>query len=226
MMRSSIERRESGTVALKLTASIAGAAILGLLLLHLASKADYENRLSEVQVKNTELSRTVAEQAAELEKVGGQLGEMKRLRRENKEIHELRAASGDVQRLQKEKEKLLREMELLRSKLNHAQTQASQMQERARDAQQALRQTRSAVTAGMVQQQTKACIANLKQIDGAKQQWAIDNRKSGRDVPTAAELFGTTLYIKIEPTCPAGGARYGINAVQFNPTCSHPDHKL
>jgi chromosome segregation ATPase len=199
---------------------------LGILLLHLASKADYENRLSESQVTNTQLSRKVAEQSAELEKVSVQLGEMKRLRRENKEIHELRAASADVLRLQKEKETMFREMEVLRSKLNHAQIQATQMQEQARDAQQALRQTQSVVNANAAQIQKNRCIANLKQIDGAKQQWAIENRKNARDTPTVAELFGPALYIKVEPVCPTGGGRYRINEVRLNPTCSHPDHKL
>ncbi len=225
-MRSAKNGRESGSVALKLTAIVAGAGALGLLLLHLASKADYENRLSESQVKNTQLSRMVAEQTAELEKVSVQLWEMKRLRRENKEIHELRAASADVQRLQKEKETMFREMEVLRSKLNHAQIQATQLQERARDAQQALRQTQGSLTANVALQQKNACIANLKQIDGAKQQWAIDNRKNARDTPTAAELFGPARYISLEPTCPTGGGRYGIHEVRLNPTCSHPDHKL
>ena len=40
---------------------------------------------------------------------------------------------------------------------------------------------------------TKACISNLKQIDGAKQQWAMANNKTSADTPDAAAL-GT--YIK------------------------------
>lgn len=70
--------------------------------------------------------------------------------------------------------------------------------------------------------QRNSCIANLKQIDGAKQQWAIDNRKPGTDTPTAAELYGLRNYLKREPTCPTGGI-YSINEVRRDPTCSHGD---
>lgn len=225
-MKTIVPEREAGFVGLKVAGILAGAAVFGILMLHLASKADYEKRLSATVVKNTELSRKVAEQAAALEQVSGQLGEMKRLRRENKEIHELRAASADVQRLQKENEKLMREMVVLRSQLSHAQTQATQLRETARDAQQELRQTQSVVVANTAREQRNACIANLRWIDGAKQQWALDERKSAQEIPAVAELFGQQRYIPIEPVCPTSGGRYQILAVGLPPACSHPDHKL
>lgn len=68
--------------------------------------------------------------------------------------------------------------------------------------------------------QRNTCIAHLKQIDGAKQQWAIDNKKNGADIPTKADLYGLTMYLKREPTCPNGGV-YTINPVNADPTCSH-----
>jgi prepilin-type N-terminal cleavage/methylation domain-containing protein len=67
--------------------------------------------------------------------------------------------------------------------------------------------------------QTKSCIANLRQIDGAKQQWAIDSKKNGSDTPGKTDLYGTTLYLKIEPGCPLSGA-YTIGTVSDNPICS------
>src|SRR5262245_53210562 len=42
---------------------------------------------------------------------------------------------------------------------------------------------------------TKACIANLKQIDAAKQQWAMDNNQPGSATPSATDLFGAGKYI-------------------------------
>ena len=36
--------------------------------------------------------------------------------------------------------------------------------------------------------QTNACINNLRQIDGGKQQWALENGKAGGDTPAAADL--------------------------------------
>lgn len=74
---------------------------------------------------------------------------------------------------------------------------------------------------------TKACVANLRQIDTAKMQWAMDEKKVGTDTPTSGNLIPT--YIKNELECPAGGV-YTINAVDSNPACPNvatmADHKL
>jgi len=71
---------------------------------------------------------------------------------------------------------------------------------------------------------TNACISNLKQIDAAKEQWALQNNKTSSDTPNWDDLV--TAYIKSTPTCPAGG-EYSINAIGTDPTCSvGGDHKL
>jgi hypothetical protein len=72
-----------------------------------------------------------------------------------------------------------------------------------------------------------ACINILRQIDGAKQQWALENKMTTAAVPTAQDI---APYIKLDangniPGCPAGGS-YMINAVSENPTCSIPGHML
>jgi prepilin-type N-terminal cleavage/methylation domain-containing protein len=66
--------------------------------------------------------------------------------------------------------------------------------------------------------QRNACINNLRQIDGAKQQWALEYRKSDADVPTSDDV---APYIKNNrfPNCPGGGS-YLVNAVNTDPTCS------
>ena len=64
-----------------------------------------------------------------------------------------------------------------------------------------------------------SCIAYLKQIDGAKATWALENKKTNSDVPTASDLFGPTAYIRDTPQCPGGGT-YTLNAVVLTPTCS------
>lgn len=73
--------------------------------------------------------------------------------------------------------------------------------------------------------QKNTCRANLRQIDGAKQQWAIENKKKSSDQPRSDELFGAALYLKLQPVCPNGGT-YSINAVSKDPTCSHPGHSI
>ena len=70
--------------------------------------------------------------------------------------------------------------------------------------------------------QTNACISNLRQIDGAKDQWAIDQKKFGTDEPTAAALYGNDLYIKKTPVCPVSGV-YTIGTVATDPDCDKFD---
>jgi prepilin-type N-terminal cleavage/methylation domain-containing protein len=73
--------------------------------------------------------------------------------------------------------------------------------------------------------QKNACIANLKQIDGAKQTWALEQKKVGTDTPVATDLYGTDKYIRDQPGCPAGGT-YSVNNVNTKPTCTITDHTL
>jgi prepilin-type N-terminal cleavage/methylation domain-containing protein len=67
----------------------------------------------------------------------------------------------------------------------------------------------------------KACVGNLKQIDVAKEQWAMDNQApAGATAPSLATLSsGTTNYLRSVPLCPSGGT-YTVGTVAFNPTCS------
>ena len=66
--------------------------------------------------------------------------------------------------------------------------------------------------------QKNACINNLRMIDNAKQQWALENRKGDTDTPGEDDV---KVYIKNErmPTCPGSGT-YTITAVNTDPTCS------
>ena len=71
--------------------------------------------------------------------------------------------------------------------------------------------------------QKAACVANLRTMDGAKATWALEQRKTNGDVPTDADLFGATSYIREKPSCPAGGS-YTLNQVDTKPTCTIVDH--
>lgn len=64
-----------------------------------------------------------------------------------------------------------------------------------------------------------ACLSNLKMIEGAKDTWALENKKTGTDTPTESDLFGSGAYIREAPTCPQGGI-YRVGAVNEKPTCS------
>ena len=71
--------------------------------------------------------------------------------------------------------------------------------------------------------QKAACVANLRTIDGAKATWALEQHKNNGDVPTDADLFGPTSYIREKPGCPANGT-YSLNQVDQKPSCTVPEH--
>ena len=70
-----------------------------------------------------------------------------------------------------------------------------------------------------------ACINNLRQIDAAKQQWALENGKNNGVTFQRLKISNRISKMALSPTCPAGGT-YTIGAVSERPTCSIPGHKL
>lgn len=72
--------------------------------------------------------------------------------------------------------------------------------------------------------QMNHCINNLRQLDSAKHQWALEYEKKDADTPTQSDV---TRYLKNgqRPVCLAGGT-YTINAVGEAPACSIPGHQL
>ena len=73
--------------------------------------------------------------------------------------------------------------------------------------------------------QKNACINNLRQIDGAKEQWAIENKKSEGSATTGSEA-DINAYMKGGlPKCPAGGT-YSHEALGANPKCTIATHTL
>ena len=81
--------------------------------------------------------------------------------------------------------------------------------------------------------QANACINNLRQIDAAANQWALENKKKTGDTITFPSDL--TPYIKLNasssiPGCPASGT-YSDPTVGATPTCSlassvTPAHQL
>lgn len=67
--------------------------------------------------------------------------------------------------------------------------------------------------------QKNACINNLRQIDGGKDQWAIEEKQPTGASPSQANV---TVYLKKWPECPAGGT-YAIAAIGTDPSCNEYD---
>jgi general secretion pathway protein G len=78
--------------------------------------------------------------------------------------------------------------------------------------------------------QKNTCIANMKQIDGAKATWALEARKNNGDTPSTDDLFGSDKYIRTAPQCPSGSADYAMNRVDQKQVCPNvatvTDHLL
>ena len=77
--------------------------------------------------------------------------------------------------------------------------------------------------------QMNACISNLRQIDGAVQQWALDTKQGDTASVSAADVLP---YLKNAVVCPSGGKTfadsYSVTTVAARPAClKQPStHKL
>lgn len=67
---------------------------------------------------------------------------------------------------------------------------------------------------------TKACQKNMRNLDTAKAQCAIDNNLPDTHVATVAEV---TPYVKHYPECPMGGT-YDLRTLGEPTLCSLPQH--
>jgi len=70
--------------------------------------------------------------------------------------------------------------------------------------------------------QMNTCINNLKQIDGAKQQWALETKQAPTALPVYSDI---SSYLKSAVSCPTAGtdtsfgSSYIVNTVSEPPTC-------
>jgi prepilin-type N-terminal cleavage/methylation domain-containing protein len=72
--------------------------------------------------------------------------------------------------------------------------------------------------------QKNSCINNLRQIDGAKQEWALENKQNDTSTPATTDIQN---YLKdnLFPHCPSSGT-YTVHAINTDPTCSVTGHVL
>ena len=145
---------------------------------------------------------------------GSQAAEIARLRADNQDLPRLR---NQVTQLQAANQKLSQQLNVT---LTAAQQQQAQLEQIAAENQQA----RAAAQQADAVAERNACINNLRQIDAAKQQWALEKSKTADAIPTAPDLLP---FFKdgIFPVCPSGGS-YTLNAVGELPSCSVAGHVL
>lgn len=71
----------------------------------------------------------------------------------------------------------------------------------------------------------RACQENLSKIDGAKEQYALEEKVANDVEPTWDGLIKTdgTGYLKTTPFCPSTSTEYTIGTMGEAPTCPYAD---
>ena len=194
------------------------------------------------QKKEADLA-TLREESQQLQQLRAELEDAKtnRTQSESAELTRLRKENEELLRLRNEVRQLRGEKQQLATQVQTAQAQAQGAQEQI----QALRATPAPPAVpgqppGTVPAATparpgqpaltpeqaivNACINNLRLINGAKMQWALEKQKPAGALLTAANL---TPYLPNNtlPACPAGGV-YTLNPVGTPPICNIPGHAV
>ena len=172
-----------------------------------------QTELRETQAQMWQLRKEMEE--LKNSSTGLQASEINRLRKQN-EIYTNRLAKAQVMI-----DKLEGEAAQISQSLANARAALELQQEHLQE----LESEKKMVTeAGLVLIHRNTCINNLRMIDGAKQQWALEKDKPMDAVPKQKDLLP---YLKdgVFPTCPDGGT-YSINSVESLPTCTVQGHVL
>jgi len=206
--------------------------------------------LAQLRAENQAMrDAQAAAEEQQTSKAAAQTNELAQLRKDNEDLLRLR---NEVQQLRQEKQHLSVQVQTVQIQAQQAQERAQSAQSQAQAQIQAFQAAAQAATNALpvnpatwpptgvftkAQQQfqqrygltidpataTTSCINNLRVLDGAKQQWALQNNKPATAMPQMSEL---APYLKFPAlVCPAGG-NYTLNAVNIVPTCSQPGHTL
>jgi len=140
------------------------------------------------------------------------------------ELSKLRADNQDLPRLRNQVTQLQAANQKLSQQLNVTLTAAQQQQAQLEQIAAENQQVRAAAQQADADAERNQCINNLRQIDAAKNEWALENNKPDGSVPTEQDIV---QYLKnnVLPICPSGGT-YTLNAVGVPPTCSISGHVL
>jgi hypothetical protein len=147
--------------------------------------------------------------------VGQQAAEISRLRKQN-EIYTNRLAKAQalIDQLEGELAHTAQNLATARTALQLQQQHLQELQT----------ENRLVTDAGLTIIHRNTCLNNLRQIDAAKQQWALEKNKIVDAVPKPEDLLP---YFKdgLFPSCPDGGV-YSPNSVEASPTCTVQGHVL
>jgi len=182
-----------------------------------AAQADARDAHQQITLLQSQLDELKASSVATLSLDNA------RLREENQSLNQkLARANNDLTQLGADKTKIAGQLLTARQALELQQNHLQQLS--VENQQQAQAMAPPPAPEMSPEDARDACIDNLKAIDTAKQEWALEKNKDATDVPTADDL---APYLKgsVMPVCSAGGT-YIIGAMNENPTCSVPGHAL
>ncbi|MEJ0091029.1 MAG: hypothetical protein WDM80_14955 [Limisphaerales bacterium] len=169
------------------------------------------------------LQVSLQSQTQKADQLQTQVNELKSLNAEAQgvEVARLRAENQDLPRLRNQVTQLQVANQKLSSQLKDTSTYAQQAQAQLAQVAAARQAEVQRVNA---EAEHDACINNLRQIDAAKQQWALEKNKTAEAMPTVQDL---APYFKdgVIPACPSGGT-YTLNAAGYLPACSVAGHIL
>jgi len=216
-------RNQRGASLVPWLALLAVAATAGVVIFRMYSANQAREReIAALRAELKELEAVRAE-AQELPRLRAAADKMEAVKKEAEDLPRLR---GEITRLRVEQQQFAKaqaEVQRLQGALQQQQDQAAELRAQQAPATATAPPAGAPIPPEVQAAQTRAlrnaCIANLKQLDGAKATWALENKKSGSEIPVDEDLFGPKLYIREKPVCPANGS-YLLLSVETKPVCT------
>lgn len=183
----------------------------------------HETELAKLRQEKMESSQaqSISQQPAQVE---SQTDDSSLSSKEREELVRLR---NEVGQLRRDKQLLTGQVQQVERKIEQlSQTQQAQ-QQRERELQQLQNQNQQLAQQNQEQQTNQdrnECINNLRQIDGAIQQWALENSQAANS-PVTLDQLAPYFKNSTAPVCPSGGV-YSVTTVSAEPSCSIPGHTL
>jgi len=179
--------------------------------------------LRQAQQAASESSEALRAAQAELESLRLQAEELPRLRRDSQELIRLR---NEVRQLRDSKGEFQQNLDAAGEENEQLRAIAQQLRQLAAENEQLRTQLYQAENPSAPPATTSTknlCARNLRQLDAAIQQWALENQKTATDTVTSEDLMP---YLPAGmPACPAGG-QYTLSTVRAGPKCSIDGHAL
>jgi len=224
--------------------------ILGVVLGLLVLSPAYQRQRTEIEritQAAASLEQSAATAADEARSNAVLAEEVARLRKDNEDLLRLR---NEVRSLRDERTQLGRQIQSVEAQVRQAQERADSVQAQAAAQVKALSEqanpaslagagditTMTAeqrelfmrryglVTPNEVQETARmGCLNSLRQIDAAKQQWALENKAANGATVGISDI---APYLRRGfPVCPVGGS-YTLNPVGIFPVCNIPGHAI